>query len=80
MIWPSILWSTLAHHSEAADPNLLEWIKDRLDHILNLGPWTIVAALALLILLIPVSVVAMYWIQQRRRPGLNRRLTDGKES
>ena len=57
-----------AHHGEAADPDLLEWIKDRLDHVLNLGPWTAVPALALIIVLIPLSIIVIYLIQQRRHP------------
>ncbi len=65
---PMWLWSVAAHHGEAADPDLLEWIKDRLDHIFNLGPWTAVAALALIILLIPLSIIVVYLIQQRRHP------------
>ena len=61
------LWSVATHHSEAVDPELLEWIKDRLDHILNLGPWTAVAALSLIILLIPASIIIFYLIQQSRQ-------------
>ena len=61
-----ILWSIVAHHSESADPDLLEWIKSRLDHLLNLGPWAVVALVGLIILLIPVSVVTMYLVQRRR--------------
>ena len=64
---PTWLWSVATHHSEAVDPELLEWIKDRLDHIFNLGPWTAVAALALIILLIPLSIIIFYLIQQRRQ-------------
>ncbi len=63
---PTWLWSVATHHSEAVDPDLMEWIKDRLDHILDLGPWTIVAGLSVLILLIPVSIIAFYLRQQRR--------------
>ena len=54
------------HHGEAADPDLLEWIKDRLDHVFNLGPWTAVAILAFIIVLIPFSIIVFYLIQQRR--------------
>ena len=65
---PKWLWSIAAHHGEAADPDLLEWIKDRLDHIFNLAPWTAVAVLALIIVLIPMSIIVIYLIQQRRHP------------
>ena len=67
---PTWLWSISAHHSEAVDPDLLEWIKDRLDHILNFGPWTIVAGLSVLIILMPVSIIAFYLVQQRRQSAV----------
>ena len=61
-----ILWSIAAHHSEAADPDLLEWIKSRLDQLVQLDAWAVVALLGLFILLIPVSVVTLYLVQRRR--------------
>ena len=70
MLWP-ILWSIAAHHGEPADPDLLEWIKARLDHLLDVGPWIIVAGLGLLILLIPLSIMAVYLLQQRRQSGVD---------
>ncbi len=74
-----ILWSIAAHHSEAADPDLLEWIKSRLDHLLHLDPWVVVALLGLIVLLIPVSVVTLYLVQ-RRRPGFDPRQSPGDQS
>jgi hypothetical protein len=68
MFW-TLLLSLAGHHGEPADPDLLDWIKSQLDHLLNLGPWTIVGVLAVLIVAIPMSVVVFYGIQQRRRPG-----------
>ena len=65
---PQWLWSVALHHGEAADPDLLEWIKDRLDHVFNLGPWSAVTILALIIMLIPISIVVYYLLQQRRHP------------
>ena len=61
----TILLSILTHHGEAADPDLLEWIKSRLDHLVDLGPWTIVILLGMLILAIPLSVVGFYIMQRR---------------
>ena len=61
-----ILWSIPAHHADAADPDLLEWIKDRLDHLINLDAWVVVVVLALILLSIPVSVVTLYLVQRRR--------------
>ena len=68
MFWTCLL-SLAGHHSEPADPDLLDWIKGQLDHFLHLGPWTIVGVLALLIVVVPLSVMLLYFVQQRRRPG-----------
>ena len=65
----AVLWSVARHHSEPADPDLLEWIKGFLDHLFHLGPWTIVTVLALLILLMPIAIITVYLVQQRRRSG-----------
>ena len=65
----TVLRSIATHHSEPADPDLLEWIKGLIDHIFNVGPWTIVIILALLISLIPVAIIGMYLVQQRRQSG-----------
>ena len=74
-----ILWSIAAHHSEAADPDLLEWIKSRLDHLLHLDAWAVVALLGLILLLIPISVVTLYLVQ-RRRLGFDPRRSPGDQS
>ncbi len=79
MPW-SILWSIAAHHGEPADPDLVEWVKARLDHLLDVGPWTVVAGLGLLILLIPLAGVAVYLLQQRRHPGASPRRPDREEN
>ena len=63
----AILQSVARHNTGSGDPDLLEWIKDFLDHLFHLGPWTIVAVLALLILLMPVAIITMYLVQQRRQ-------------
>ena len=68
----AIVLSVAGHHGEAADPDLLEWIKGFLDHAFDLGPWTVVAILGLLIVSIPVGISAFYLLQQRR----GRRKTD----
>ncbi len=73
-----ILWSIVAHHSEAADPDLLEWIKSRLDHLLRLDAWAVVAMLGLILLLIPISVVTLYLVQ-RRRLGFDPRRSPGDQ-
>ena len=65
---PAILLSLALHHGEAADPELLIWIKQRLDLLLGLGPWTIVALVAMLIVAFPVALV-LFYVVQNRRPG-----------
>ena len=63
--WATVI-SVSGHHGEAADPDLLEWIKGFLDHAFDLGPWTVVAVLGLLIVSIPLGISAFYLLQQRR--------------
>ena len=65
----TVFLSVAAHHSEPADPDLLELIKEFIDHLFQLGPWTIVAAMALIILLIPIGIITVYLVQQRRHSG-----------
>ena len=67
MSWAPLL-SVATHHGEGADPDLLVWIKDQLDHLFNLGPWTVVALLGIVIAAIPLAVAGVYWWQQRRFP------------
>tara|TARA_B100000315_G_scaffold257171_1_gene305112 strand:+ start:684 stop:917 length:234 start_codon:yes stop_codon:yes gene_type:complete len=67
MPW-SIFGSLSRHHGESVDPDLFERIKDLLDSVLGVGPWTIVAGLGVLILLMPLSVVVFYLAQRRRHP------------
>ena len=62
----SVLHAALAHHGEVADPTLLKWIKDVLDHLLRLGPWAVIIVLGLIIVLLPVGLVAFYLWQLRR--------------
>ncbi len=57
----------LAHQSGAADPELLHWIKEKLDDIFGAGPWVVVAVMGLLIIAIPVFVVVFYLVQAKRR-------------
>ena len=61
-----LLLSVPTHHSEAADPDLLHWIKGVLDHLVGVGPWIAVALLGLLVIAIPASIVIFYLVQQRR--------------
>lgn len=55
------------HHSEPADPELLEWITHQVDALLGLGPAAMVLALGLVIVAIPVAVMAVYLAQRLRQ-------------
>ncbi len=63
---PAILLSLALHHGDAADPDLLVWIKDLLDQILGLGPWTIVVFVSLFLVAFPVALILFYVLQNRR--------------
>ena len=65
MLW-AILGSVVAHQGDAADPELLEWIKDRLDHLLGLGPWAMVALAGSIIVALPIGLVLLYVVQKRQ--------------
>ena len=56
--------SIFAHHSEPGDPVLLEWIKHQIDAIVGLEAITIVIALTLVVIAIPVAIVALYVVQR----------------
>ncbi len=56
-----------AHHSEPADPELLEWIIHQVDALLGVGPIAMVVALGLVIVAIPVAVMAVFLLQRLRQ-------------
>jgi hypothetical protein len=58
--------SILAHHSEAIDPTLAEWIRHKIDEVLGLEAGTIVLLLGSLIVLFPVILLALVWFQRHR--------------
>ena len=60
------LTSVAGHHADAASPDLLIWIKDLIDHMFGVGPWTIVLTLAVLILAMPLGLMLFYFGQRRR--------------
>ena len=59
MPWPTML-SVPGHHGEAADPELLAWIKQLLDHVLGSSAWVIVAAVGLALVAFPVGLILFY--------------------
>ncbi len=65
MPWPIIL-SVPGHHGEAADPEMLAWIKQLLDQALGSAAWVIVAVVGLALVAFPVGLILFYLTQQRR--------------
>ena len=63
----SVFSFILAHQGDAADPELLRWIKVQLDHIFGSGPWAVVAIMGFVILAIPIFVGAVYLMQANQR-------------
>ena len=56
----------LLHQGDAADPELIHWLKDRMDEILGVGPWGMVAAMGAVVIAIPAAIGLFYLYQQRR--------------
>lgn len=63
----SIIGFILAHQSDAANPELLHWIRERLDSIFGTGPWVVVAIMGIIIVSIPVFIIIVYLMQSKRR-------------
>ncbi len=61
-----ILGSILLHQGDAADPELIHWLKDQMDEIIGLGPWVMVAMMGAVVIAIPVAIGILYVYQQRR--------------
>ena len=77
MPWTMLL-SVVAHQGDAANPELLEWIKDRLDHLLGLGPWAVVALAGMILVALPVGLVLLY-VTQKRQTGFDPYQATGDE-
>lgn len=61
-----LILSLLAHHPEAGDPDLLDWIKHQLDAMIGLGPGLIVIGVGLLLVSIPSAIILVYMAQRRK--------------
>ena len=55
----------LAHHSEAVDPTLVEWIRHQIDRVVGLEPAAIVTLLGILIVLFPLALMFLAWRRRR---------------
>lgn len=64
---PPLFVPILLHHSEPVDPTLLQWIRERIDAVLGLGPAPIVLFLGALIVAFPIALGAWVAMQRRRR-------------
>ena len=58
----------LLHQGDAADPELIHWLKDQMDQILGVGPWAMVAAMGAIVIAIP-AVIGLFYLYQQRRGG-----------
>jgi hypothetical protein len=62
----------LAHSGDAADPELLHWIKERLDQLFGSSPWVLVIVMGAIIFAIPIFVIVVYLMQGGRRADTDR--------
>ena len=65
MPWATIL-TVPGHHGEAADPELLAWIKQLLDQVLGSAGWVVVVIVGLALVAFPIGLVLFYIAQLRR--------------
>jgi hypothetical protein len=78
MPWPTML-SISGHHGEAANPELLVWIKQLMDHVLGSSGWVVVAAVGLALVAFPVGLVLFYLSQLRRERAENYQATGDEQ-
>ena len=67
----------LAHQGDSADPELLHWIKERLDGIFGPAPWIMVVVMGFVVLAIPISVGVFYLMQANRRASVEPSVDQG---
>ncbi len=65
MPWAIIL-AVPGHHGEAADPELLAWIKQLLDQVLGSAGWVVIVIVGLALVAFPIGLVLLYITQLRR--------------
>lgn len=64
--------NVLAHHSEAVDPTLVEWIRHKIDDIVGLEANVIVLLLGIVIVLFPLGLLTLVWRQRRKAERLRK--------
>ncbi len=62
----------LAHHSEAVDPTLVHWIREKIDDIVGLEANAIVLLLGVVIVLFPIGLLTLVWRQRRKAERLRK--------
>ncbi len=75
MPWAMIL-SVPGHHGEAADPELLAWIKQLLDQVLGSAGWVVVVIVGVALVAFPIGLVLFYITQLRRDRSDNYQATE----
>lgn len=68
----SFVPDSLAHHSEAVDPTLIEWIRHKIDDIVGLEANAIVLLLGIVIVLFPLALLGLVWRQKRKAERLRK--------
>ena len=63
---PTLFHWVLLHQGDAADPELIHWLKDQMEEIIGLGPWAMVGVTSAIVIAIPVAIGLFYYYQQRR--------------
>ena len=61
----------LAHFGDSAEPELVHWIKERLDQILGPSPWALVGIIGFFIFAIPISIMTVYLMEVAEEPPQN---------
>lgn len=64
---PASLFRFFLHHSEPADPMLVRWLRDEIDHLIGLPPEAYVVLVGALVVAFPV---ALLWFARRRQREL----------
>jgi hypothetical protein len=64
---PTPLLRVILHHSEAADPTLVRWLRDEIDHLFGFPPIVYVVVLGAGMVAFPL---ALLWFARRRRDEL----------
>jgi hypothetical protein len=62
----SIANRLLAHHTELVDPQLVDWLRHKIDDVLGLDSTLMVFALGVVIVLFPLGLLTLVWIQRRK--------------